>query len=806
MARSAFWIGFLALGALLTLGACEPQTVIVVYPDATTTTDTGGSDTPSAADTGGSDADATATDTGPAECESADDCDDSQPCTTDRCTSGRCEHSALANGSECDDADEATIDDSCSDGVCAGTDCGGVVTSCNDGAIDARTGECVAAPRADGTTCPDGACQGGACVPTDVSATCEAYCVAVIANCTGSYASKGACLETCATLAGWDEGTPGATDGNTLACRQTHADAAATDAAASCDAASASGGGRCGSWCDTYCALQARNCADLYADATACATACEGLSDGGDPGDSDGDSVQCRIGELLAAAVDPADTSAAAHCPNAAADGGEVCVAAEAPGTSCETPRSVPTIPYEASGDTSDSGDNYNVPADGCYAGGASGAGNDQVWVFIPPQSASYKVEVDGDSAFVVSILRDCGDWEGCVGAAAGDDALVANLLGGETYYLVVDGQGAEDAGAYSLVVDAAECQVRCGDRLCGPDGCGGSCGACAGANVCGATGECVDPGGLDGTKCETSFVVDALPFEDTRAMANGTNAVDPRQCPISVSASNDSSDVVWTFTPAATGIYPITATVEPHGINQLWVVSDCLDTAGTCVAKESGAYGVGPIDPLLEAGVTYFIGVDASLAGASIGEVSIRIEAACTPHCEGRQCGPDGCGGICGSCAAEAPCAAGQCKTADEVQGNTCATPTPIGAVPFQGEGDTQYAGSNYRAGDLCPANLAGYGTGPDSVYSFTPSAAGDYAIRLDTSLTGPQVVYVMELCEKLAAGDDDPQCLDGKDFFSSADPLVVTLEAGKTYFIIVDDSPYDQGPYVLSVEAAVP
>ena len=46
-------------------------------------------------------------------------CDDDNPCTTDECIAGDCEHSAV-NGGECDDGNANTIDDTCVNGVCIG--------------------------------------------------------------------------------------------------------------------------------------------------------------------------------------------------------------------------------------------------------------------------------------------------------------------------------------------------------------------------------------------------------------------------------------------------------------------------------------------------------------------------------------------------------------------------------------------------------------------------------------------------------------------------------------------------------------
>jgi hypothetical protein len=56
-------------------------------------------------------------------CTGDPDCDDGNPCTDDTCSpvDFRCQH-APNTGALCDDANRCTINDSCDDGVCAGTD------------------------------------------------------------------------------------------------------------------------------------------------------------------------------------------------------------------------------------------------------------------------------------------------------------------------------------------------------------------------------------------------------------------------------------------------------------------------------------------------------------------------------------------------------------------------------------------------------------------------------------------------------------------------------------------------------------
>lgn len=47
---------------------------------------------------------------------------------------------------------------------------------------------------------------------------------------------------------------------------------------------------------------------------------------------------------------------------------------------------------------------------------------------------------------------------------------------------------------------------------------------------------------------------------------------------------------------------------------------------------------------------------------------------ASCVPACNGRSCGPDGCGGVCGACGATEQCVSGQCECLPESDAEFCA------------------------------------------------------------------------------------------------------------------------------------
>jgi hypothetical protein len=167
-----------------------------------------------------------------------------------------------------------------------------------------------------------GSVSGTAAGDTDASPLCQQYCDVVAANCVGTdaqFASPLACLSVCALL---PPGTPGDTSGNTVECRLSRAQLAATTGEPSnyCFSAGPGGAGSCGSNCDGFCAVMTQKCTQLGDDA-ACLQACAEVPDLslGTPKQNyniammDGDSLQCRLFHVSAASVDPVT-----HCIHAA--------------------------------------------------------------------------------------------------------------------------------------------------------------------------------------------------------------------------------------------------------------------------------------------------------------------------------------------------------------------------------------------------------------------------------------------------------------------------------------------------------
>lgn len=97
------------------------------------------------------------------------------PCQKGACDqlTGECTGTPLANGTTCEDGDQCTAPDTCSDGECKGgatKDCSAIDAACLAGICVPETGVCTAAPANEGGPCDDGqacttadACKLGGC-------------------------------------------------------------------------------------------------------------------------------------------------------------------------------------------------------------------------------------------------------------------------------------------------------------------------------------------------------------------------------------------------------------------------------------------------------------------------------------------------------------------------------------------------------------------------------------------------------------------------------------------------------------------
>ncbi len=194
-----------------------------------------------------------------------------------------------------------------------------------------------------------------------------------------------------------------------------------------------------------------------------------------------------------------------------------------------------------------------------------------------------------------------------------------------------------------------SSCEPNCTGRECGDDGCGGSCGNCPASDVCTALGQCAPPGGT----CQASRTL-TCGASVSGTNQGGSDSIDSYSCG-SPPWNENGPEIAYRFTATEDGT--LTATIVEQGVDlDVFILADqCSSNA--CIAFENLA-AVAPV----EAGNTYYVVVDGYNGAVGNFNLSIACEGPCEPECAGRQCGDDGCGGTCGTCAAGRVCQNGQC------------------------------------------------------------------------------------------------------------------------------------------------
>ncbi|MCO4762354.1 MAG: hypothetical protein KC502_12665, partial [Myxococcales bacterium] len=110
-------------------------------------------------------------------CKGASDCDDSNTCTKDSCSAGKCSHQAIAGcctfASDCDDGNACTVD------LCEGNKCSSAATpcvptaDCEVAACDAKTGACNISVKAGWCKVGDQCAKDGSSNPANSCQTCS---------------------------------------------------------------------------------------------------------------------------------------------------------------------------------------------------------------------------------------------------------------------------------------------------------------------------------------------------------------------------------------------------------------------------------------------------------------------------------------------------------------------------------------------------------------------------------------------------------------------------------------------------------
>ena len=234
----------------------------------------------------------------------------------------------------------------------------------------------------------------------------------------------------------------------------------------------------------------------------------------------------------------------------------------------------------------------------------------------------------------------------------------------------------------YDCIEDSS-CTPSCAGKQCGDDGCGGSCGTCAGGETCDAAGQCTGGGGgncgsID-TKGECSGNTlkycsngDLKTFDCTDSdKICGYDATydwydcveDPTGCTPSCGGKECGSDGCG-------------GSCGSCGGGEVCSSGQCVSDGGNCGGVDStGTCEGNTLKYCANGELKTFNCTDfGKVCGYDSGNQwydCIEDPNACTPSCGGKQCGSDGCGGSCGSCGSGTTCnASGQCVANDNCGG----------------------------------------------------------------------------------------------------------------------------------------
>jgi len=254
-----------------------------------------------------------------------------------------------------------------------------------------------------------------------------------------------------------------------------------------------------------------------------------------------------------------------------------------------------------------------------------------------------------------------CGDCPGAEECMMGECSCVPSCVGKQCGDNGCGGSCGECLGQYECEDYECKCMPECLGKECGSDGCGGSCGACACGHFCdwgvcsfiacngkdcgddGCGGSCGECG--EGMSCLQHHCVDDYCAEvGIHGCCDGSVV---KVCEtgelVETDCSTEGDGLVCGWVEDL-GQYTCTdeALADPSGT----VPMDCPACIPTCEGKDCGPDGCGG-------------------TCGECGEGGLCQDGVCCyPNCQNKECGPDGCGGTCGECGEGEECIDGLCET----------------------------------------------------------------------------------------------------------------------------------------------
>ncbi|MBM4388529.1 MAG: hypothetical protein FJ088_12360, partial [Deltaproteobacteria bacterium] len=248
-----------------------------------------------------------------------------------------------------------------------------------------------------------------------------------------------------------------------------------------------------------------------------------------------------------------------------------------------------------------------------------------------------------------------------------------------------------------------------CSGKQCGPDGCNGSCGTCQQGYACDNTGKCVcqpdcankecGPNGCNGTcgTCPAGKECDANGKCQTVVVNECGDITETGKCEGNVLKYCE-NDKLKTFDCALSGDF-ICAYSQANKKYQCVKKTTCTPD---CSNRDCGPDGCGSLCG--ECQNNEFCSTEGKCVPLDEDVIinEVANDTACTPDCDGKQCGSNGCGGSCGGCPSGYACDNdGQCiLTSSEFEGDAISQDIAIDAGGTGGSGGCSQTGK----GEMLP------------------------------------------------------------------------------------------------------
>lgn len=447
------------------------------------------------------------------------------------------------------------------------------------------------------------------------------------------------------------------------------------------------------------------------------------------------------------------------------------------------------------------------VPAySGCTTLQEEGA--EVAYSFTPSCTGDVTVTLAGLSADLdLFVVEGTCAGETCIGSSTGvsDETITFEGVADTTYFIVVDGYGADTTSDYTLTVNCAcSCEPDCFGLECGPDPvCGTSCGECGDTSVCAPEGYCAS--------CE-SFCA-------------GRECGPNPECP-DQSCGSDCPTGEWCTSLGVCELDQCALVGQPDesccdgdslqvcGNDHTVALIDCTENGNVCGwyagdASYPAGYYCGPADMLdnedpagtypracptcdntafcADQGFECGPGCPGEECGTcGDGAYCTDAQTCATCSCDGRDCGDDGCGTSCGVCtgAGEACNQAGQCVVVP-----TCSPGAELScaAVPETISASTTAGSSTISS---YPGCTDWDESGPELAYPFTPSCDGPVtAVFAEAPAADLDILVLRDYCAGLS-------CVAAGDASVTFDAL-----EGESYFIVVDGYGGESGDFTLKL-----